>query len=107
MKIDNWDRNKFLPSNIFYEIEFAGYLGWDKNEDFLPIQVSIFSVKGKTKSSKDIAIEFDDISEGLFIIEIIQIIRYHLFQIMKNIILFLHFNLNRMQMYSRKCIRAN
>lgn len=65
------DWNKKLASSDFYDIQFEGFKGWDKEKDKYnmweePYQVSFQIIKGQDKSSREIAIEFDDISHGLF-----------------------------------------
>lgn len=60
------DWNKNLHGWNFYEIQANGYIGWDKINDKVPYYVLLETVKGRDKSSHDIAIQFDDISHGNF-----------------------------------------
>jgi len=60
------DWNKNLGSSDFYEIQFNGYVGWDKIIGKEPYFVMLEIIKGKDKASQDVAVEFDDISDGNF-----------------------------------------
>ncbi len=64
--IENWDWNKALPIDIWYKLVFAGYPNWEISPDGNPICVSLRIVNEIDKSSRNIAIEFDDISQGDF-----------------------------------------
>jgi len=66
MNIEDWDWNKLLPIDIFYKIVLNDYAGWDKTDKNLPLSIDVILTKKETKSSRELAIEFDDISEGSF-----------------------------------------
>lgn len=55
-----WDWNKMIPSWDFYDIQLSGYPGWE------PRSIIQEHRKGVGKSSRDQAIEWDDISRGNF-----------------------------------------
>lgn len=62
---ENWDWKKMIPSWEWHKISFNYYPEWelvDKNPSFVKLAIK----KGTDRSSRDIAIEWDDISEGLF-----------------------------------------
>jgi len=60
------DWNKNLGSNDFYEIQFNGYIGWDKIDNKEPYFVMLEIIKNIDKSSHKIGVDFDDISHGNF-----------------------------------------
>jgi len=60
------DWNKSLGSSDFYDIQFNGYIGWDKIDNKEPYFVMLEIIKNKDKSSHEMAVEFDDISHGNF-----------------------------------------
>lgn len=63
---NTWDWNKALPSWDFYKIQLDGYPSWERGPDGEVGFVYLRLKKGKTKSSRDIAIAFDDIAQGNF-----------------------------------------
>lgn len=62
---DGWDWNKLLPIDEFHKIAYAHYPAWEKNDD-LPYCVDFSITKGKDRSSREIATEFDNIAVGHF-----------------------------------------
>lgn len=64
--MDNADWNKKLLLWNYHDIVFKDYPGWDKinNNEISFVMFEI--TNNKDKSSRDIAIEFDDISNGYF-----------------------------------------
>lgn len=60
------DWNKMLYSWDFYPVQFSGYAGWDKDEQFKPYRWVFPTKVGVDQSSRDIAIELDDLVEDLF-----------------------------------------
>lgn len=61
---NGWIKN--LSSEDFYTIQYHEYLGWDKINEKTTYYVLLEVVKGNDKSSRDIGVEFDDISHGNF-----------------------------------------
>lgn len=67
MKIENWDWKRALPSDIWYDIVLDGFPCFEiDNYTKEPYYHSFGTKDGEQKSSRKIAVEFDDVSEGLF-----------------------------------------
>lgn len=56
----DWDWKKLITTEDYHNIALSGFPGWDAKD--LTFEI----VKGQRKSSRDIAIEWDDISECRF-----------------------------------------
>lgn len=61
-----WDWNKLIPSWLWHQICLDEYPAWEKEEDGNPASVFIRVEHPKDKSSRTIAIEFDDLCHGAF-----------------------------------------
>lgn len=65
--MNNWDWNKMITSWDYYELVHLEWPGWNKDPNTNQPYFSNFSIlKGTQKSSREIAIEWDDLSEGNF-----------------------------------------
>lgn len=66
--MDNkWDWLKMIPSWDWHKLVLAGWPGWVVDNALgEPNFATLEIVKGTDKSSRDIAIEWDDLSEGQF-----------------------------------------
>ena len=64
MNTGDWNKN--LRMSDFYKIQLEGYKEWDKTDNNKPYFIEFSIVKGRNKSSRDIAVEFDDIAKGYF-----------------------------------------
>ena len=60
-----WDWGRLIPSSEYHKLVLSKWPGWDTKSGE-PYYVTFPIVKGKNKSSRDIAIEWDDISKGRF-----------------------------------------
>jgi hypothetical protein len=65
-KIRDWDWKKAIPSRSFYQLSIENFPNWEKPNGHNPKTVWLSIIKGLDKSSRIIAIEFDEISQGNF-----------------------------------------
>lgn len=61
-----WDWNRMIPSWDFNSLSIKGYPGWEMTARDKPFFVMQEITKGAGKSSRQMAIEFDDIANGNF-----------------------------------------
>lgn len=61
----HWDWKRALPCDIFHQVSLIEYPGWDR-QDGQVLYVKLRLQKNKTKSSRDIAIAFDDMAINNF-----------------------------------------
>lgn len=66
-KIVNWDWLKKVPIDLWHDLAIKGWPDWERDEGKdNPCFAMLVVTKGKDRSSRDRAIEFDDIAEGPF-----------------------------------------
>lgn len=61
-----WNWNRMLCMADYYKLALAGWPGWDKPNGSEPPMTGLSHKAGVGKSSRELAIEFDDIAEGKF-----------------------------------------
>lgn len=62
----NWDWDKMIPGFDYHKLAVLDWPGWDKINEGCPAYVQFVCVKGNGQSSREVAIEFDDMAEGQF-----------------------------------------
>lgn len=65
MKRD-WDWKRMIPSWDWHKLVLAGWPGWMLSDKDEPNFVTFEIVNGQGKSSREMAIEWDDLAEGQF-----------------------------------------
>lgn len=63
---NGWDWKRLLPTSTWHKILLDGLPGWDLNKDGNQLQVLCAFTMGEGLSSRDIAIDWDGRSRGLF-----------------------------------------
>lgn len=58
--------NKLFSAMEYHRLSFNQWPGWDLNPDGEPSNVELDIIKGTGLSSRDMAIEFDDLADGSF-----------------------------------------
>lgn len=66
METNAWDWNRMIQSSDYYKLSLVGWPGWDKLERDEPPFVMLTHTHGDGKSSRDLAIEFDDVASMKF-----------------------------------------
>ncbi len=63
-----WDWKKALPLDIWHALVHGGYPTWERSEENpdVPPFVQLTITKGEGRSSRDLAVAFDDIAQANF-----------------------------------------
>lgn len=62
----DWDWNRLIPALDYHELVLSNWPGWDKPDGKEPAFVRFECTKGEGRQSREIAFEFDDLSQGRF-----------------------------------------
>ena len=63
--VSNWSWDHLLPFDVWSSLSTAAFAGWDK-VDGVPHSITLYHEHGTTMSSREVAIEWDDVCRGQF-----------------------------------------